>query len=222
MNTKNFVNAKISRSATSLTATSQTPKILITGTGRCGTTFLIKLFTFLGFDTGYTKDNVEKNIYKNCNSGMERQYTDKHYILKNPKYIYEIEKIMNSKINVKLIIIPIRDYNASAESRNSYKKQNGGLWNATNVNEQLLFYYKIMSNYLYYMTKYEINTLFLDFDKMTTDKRYLFEKLKNILIEKNITFELFNNVFDEVSETSKPKNKLLTQLCPETPPNQEC
>ena len=27
-------------------------KILITGTGRCGTTFLIKLFSFLGYNTG--------------------------------------------------------------------------------------------------------------------------------------------------------------------------
>ena len=35
-------------------------KILITGTGRSGTTFLIKLFTFLGFDTGFDKKNFSK------------------------------------------------------------------------------------------------------------------------------------------------------------------
>ena len=34
-------------------------KILITGTGRCGTTFLIKLFSFLDFDTGYNRDNYK-------------------------------------------------------------------------------------------------------------------------------------------------------------------
>lgn len=37
-------------------------KILITGTGRCGTTFLIKLFTFLEFDTGYSKYNYTSFI----------------------------------------------------------------------------------------------------------------------------------------------------------------
>ena len=46
-------------------------KILISGTGRCGTTFLIKLFTFLEMDTGYSRENYEKHISTNCNSGME-------------------------------------------------------------------------------------------------------------------------------------------------------
>ena len=55
------------------------------------------------------------------------------------------------------------------------------------------------------MTKYEINTLFLDFDKMVSDKIYLFEKLKPILDEKNITFETFSNEYDDVTNTSKPK-----------------
>ena len=47
-------------------------KILITGTGRCGTTFLIKLFSFLDFNTGYNRNNYKLSIYSNCNSGMER------------------------------------------------------------------------------------------------------------------------------------------------------
>ena len=38
-------------------------KILITGTGRCGTTFLIKLFSFLEFDTGFTKNDYNKYIF---------------------------------------------------------------------------------------------------------------------------------------------------------------
>jgi hypothetical protein len=57
-------------------------KILITGTGCCGTTFLIKLFSFLDFHTGYDRNNYEKFISNNCNSGMERQYKEKYYILK--------------------------------------------------------------------------------------------------------------------------------------------
>jgi len=58
-------------------------KILITGTRRCGTTFLIKLFSFLDFDTGYDRNNYKESIYYNCNSGMERAHNDKYYILKN-------------------------------------------------------------------------------------------------------------------------------------------
>ena len=53
------------------------------------------------------------------------------------------------------------------------------------------------------MIIYEINTIFLDFDKMIIDKLYLFNKLKNIIEEKNIEFDVFYTVYDEVSITSK-------------------
>jgi len=181
-------------------------KILITGTGRCGTTFIIKLFSFLDFNTGYTRENYKQNIYDVCNSGMERKYTEKFYILKNPEFINQMETIVKSRrIKLKHVIIPIRDYDKSAKSRTKLNRNPGGLWNAKNEQEQLLYYNKIMSNYVFYMTKYEISTIFLDFDKMISNKQYLFDKLKVILDEKNITFEAFSLVYDEVSETSKPR-----------------
>ena len=181
-------------------------KIYITGTGRCGTTFLIKLFSFLNFDTGYTKKNYHKNINDNCNSGMEKKYDDKFRIIKNPTIINNISIILNDpSIKIKVIIIPIRNYKLSALSRVKYKNNHGGLWNAIDEKTQIQFYNKIISNYIYYMVKYEINTIFLDFDKMIIDKKYLFDKLKFILHEKDINFELFCSAFDEASLTSKSK-----------------
>jgi hypothetical protein len=55
------------------------------------------------------------------------------------------------------------------------------------------------------MTKYDINTIFIDFDKMISDKKYLFDKIKSILDEKNIGFEDFCKVYDEVTLTSTPE-----------------
>lgn len=69
-------------------------KILITGTGRCGTTFLIKLFSFLDFDTGYNRNTYNSGICSNCNSGMENDYKSNIYILKNPTFIHDIENIV--------------------------------------------------------------------------------------------------------------------------------
>lgn len=179
-------------------------KIFITGTGRCGTTFLIKLFSFLNFDTGYDRENYKKSISPNCNSGMERMYRDKFYIIKNPRIISNISYIVHDKnVKIKTIIIPIRNYELSALSRVNHGRQNGGLWNAVNQKTQIEFYNKIIANYVYYMTKYEINTIFLDFDKMTTDKSYLFDRIKHILGEKNISFEIYSSVYDEVTLTSK-------------------
>jgi len=179
-------------------------KILITGTGRSGTTFLIKLFSFLEFDTGYDRNNYKEFIHSNCNSGMEKNYKANNYIIKNPLFMSNIKYILEDRsVKIKTIIIPIRDFKLSANSRFKYRLNAGGLWNAINEQTQIQYYKDIMVNYIYFMTKYDINTIFIDFDKMISDKQYLFNKLKNILDEKNITFELFCNVYDEVSLTSK-------------------
>ena len=74
-------------------------------------------------------------------------------------------------------------------------------------NLQLNYYNSIISNYIVIMTKYEIDTIFIDFDKMIiTDKKYLYNKLKNILNEKDIDFEYFSNIYDKASLTSRPQN----------------
>lgn len=180
-------------------------KILITGTGRCGTTFLIKLFSFLDFDTGYDRSNYKNHISSNCNSGMERNFKENYYILKNPNFIKNIRIILEEKsVIIKTVIIPIRDLKISAISRVKHSKSHGGLWNANNELTQIKYYKDILANYICCMTKYDINTIFIDFDKMVNDKPYLFNKLKPILDEKNITYETFCNVYDEVALTSKP------------------
>lgn len=180
-------------------------KILITGTGRCGTTFLIKLFSFLGFNTGYNINNYKSFISSNCNSGMERRYYENYYILKNPAFILNIESIIKDpSIKIKTVIIPIRELKLSALSRVKHENKNGGLWNANDEKSQIRFYQQILSNYLYIMTKYELNTIFIDFDKMINNKQYLFDKIKNILDEKNIDYETFCSVYDDVSLISKP------------------
>ena len=100
-------------------------KILITGTGRCGTTFLILLFSFLNYDTGYNKTNYIKHIFPNCNSGMEALYTTKKYILKNPLFLEQIEEIVCCKdMTIKCVIIPIRDYDVSTKSRVFLENEN--------------------------------------------------------------------------------------------------
>jgi hypothetical protein len=180
-------------------------KILITGTGRCGTTFLIKLFTFLDFNTGYNRDNYNLSVVSNCNSGMERDHNENYYVLKNPYFMVNIENIIkDTSIKIKNVIIPIRDLKMSAKSRVKHGNLCGGLWNADDELSQIDFYKNILINYIFISTKYDINTIFIDFDKMINDELYLFNKLKHILDEKNIDFDTFLRVYNEVSLTSKP------------------
>ena len=172
-------------------------KVLITGTGRCGTTFLMKIFTFLGFDTGYTRENYTAFIYKNCNAGLEQGFPKPiYYISKSPLFMEKIETVLETT-KIKLVIIPVRNYQESAKSRVGHSTENGGLWNAQTEEEQITFYNKITADYIQKMVKYSINTLFLDFDQMVNNKYYLYIKLKDILEE--VTFEDFSSAFDEAN-----------------------
>ena len=180
-------------------------KILITGTGRCGTTFLIKLFSFLGFSTGFNRDNYKQCISKNCNSGMERDYKDDYYILKSPFFMTNMEKIIKDKsVVIKYVIIPIRDLKICSKSRVKYGNKVGGLWCAKDEESQMNFFKNILTEYICISTKYDINTIFIDFDKMVNNKEYLFNKLKIILDEKDIGLEEFSKVYNETSLSSKP------------------
>ena len=74
----------------------QTPshKVIITGTGRAGTTFLVRLLTELGLDTGYTRDNWQKDYFAHCNAGLEHELNDPKapYIVKNPGLCETLER----------------------------------------------------------------------------------------------------------------------------------
>jgi len=53
------------------------------------------------------------------------------------------------------------------------------------------------------MVKHEIPTIFIDFAKMIVDKEYLFQKLRSIFDEHNVTMEMFSPVYVNASQSSK-------------------
>ena len=91
--------------------------------------FLIKLFSFLDFNTGYDRNNYKNSIFSNCNSGMEKKnYKENYNIIKNPYFIYDIENIaQDTSITIKYVIIPIRNLQLSAKSRLNHGKNAGGV-----------------------------------------------------------------------------------------------
>ena len=131
-------------------------KILITGTGRSGTSFLVQLMSFLGMETGYDK-NVTYEQHpphnpRNINAGLENQplTNEKVRIHKAPAFALVIDSIIN---NYKLdhVIIPIRNLQDSAKSR----VESGLLWPHTftnaydkekNLESQINFNSKLLYN----------------------------------------------------------------------------
>jgi hypothetical protein len=173
---------------------------LVSGTGRCGTTFLMKLFTCLKLNTGITKEQIKKNIYQNCNSGIELNIEKTNaYIYKNPTYARTLNDIVKKNIIVDFLIVPVRDYKISADSRGKFglKKNGGFCWNAKNVESQINEYYKSISILLLDITKLNISTIFLDYDKMICDKEYLYQKLLPLFSKFNIDYDSFCKEFDD-------------------------
>jgi len=196
------------------------------GTGRAGTTFLVRLFTRLGFYTGWSKDNYEDAVSESSNSGLEYMtdlqsvidnYDNKTEVYKAPHYTAQLDdEKAQSIVDKFFVIIPIRKFEESAKSRerNHNNKTSGNYHGATNRGERVKSYFdqlendqRIIANYVYFMTKFEIETIFLNFERMTTDPQYLFDKVSKVLSFKNVNFDLFYENYTIASEQSRPKVK---------------
>jgi len=199
--------------------------MVITGTGRSGTTFLVELLTRLGLETGFSVDDIESNKYKEARAGLEHdiRQKDSPYIVKSPYFCdYAEEVICREDIVIDHVFIPIRDLYAAAESRRYVEKTTisnfpfikrlkhkikqkevpGGLWYARpgnpGVQEEVLLkkIYKLMLD----ISDANIPVTLMRYPRITKDGPYLFEKLKPIL--RDIAYESF---FEAFNKTVRPE-----------------
>jgi hypothetical protein len=181
-------------------------KILITGVGRSGTTFLTRLFTLLKMDTGFSPNNMEKHVFKNFNAGMESDISEKQQILKNPIYCTRIQSFVNRGIKIACIIVPIRTLSEAAMSRVKVKGIAGGLWDATNYQSQLDQHHRCLATLVQDATLNEIPVVFLSFDKMIANPKYLYDKLMPLFVSYGLTYEIYQKEYHVASQLSKPKH----------------
>lgn len=192
--------------------------ILITGTGRTGTTFLVELFTNLGFDTGFNTQDIKEQKFEIARAGLEYdlRLDGCPYVVKDPAFCdYADEVFSNTSISIEHIFIPIRNLQGAVESRktvteatkktslkNKFRsflglKQHipGGLWQTSNHKEQEI----ILLNKLYSLMLSVSNTTtaitLIKYPRSTKDASYLFQKLESVL--NNISFEKFSEVYQK-------------------------
>jgi hypothetical protein len=94
--------------------------VVITGSGRAGTTFLVELLFHLGLNTGYQADSIEQYKYPNARAGLEVDIRELPcpYIVKSPWFCNYADDVFHRKdIVVDHIFVPMRDLYAAAESR---------------------------------------------------------------------------------------------------------
>jgi hypothetical protein len=105
-------------------------KVIITGPGRSGTSFLIQLLTRLGLDTGFEPyaEPFYDNIRAGCEYEMEwfdlsderkaESLAESPRILKAPEWCLGLKELLQKELHpVGHVIVPIRDLRDAARSR---------------------------------------------------------------------------------------------------------
>jgi hypothetical protein len=192
--------------------------IVISGTGRAGTTFLVELLTHLGLDTGFTPQKLELRKDENARAGLERDIRNERspYVIKSPQFCDMAEEVLAAgDIIIEHVFIPMRDVHAAAESRRYVRaaaqareslltrmaktlrprRDPGGLWHTTNGHEQEIILLQKLYNLLLALSGAEIPVTLLRFPRLVNDPSYLFLKLKPLLGD--ITIDQFIEAFEK-------------------------
>jgi len=182
--------------------------VVISGTGRAGTTFLVQLLTHVGLNTGF---NAKSEINQNCHAGLEYDVRTEGipYIVKDPRFCeYADDILKNPLIILDHVVIPIRDINSAAASRIRVVEDHppselkgsdidGGLWGTNNPKEQEVILQEKLTSLLLSLADSHTPVTLLRFPRLVTDAHYTYRKLKPLL--KGIGFKKFQKSFYVVS-----------------------
>ncbi len=92
--------------------------VVISGTGRAGTTFLVRFLEQCGLDVGAV-DSAEPRELGHARAGFEHNLLDAAapYIVKDPWLFTYCDEVDTDAVRVDALIVPVRDLAASATSR---------------------------------------------------------------------------------------------------------
>jgi hypothetical protein len=180
-------------------------RIIIAGTGRTGTTFLVQLFTALGFNTGYSLQEAVETVDEISHAGLERPILsdDNPYVIKSPWFADQLSDVLEKQtIKIYMALIPIRRLFEAAESRrrvhfeaasrgSDSATQLGGLWYTTDPEAQESILATQLYHTIYPLVKFDVRMVFLEFPRLVFDKFYLFEKLLLLLAHHGVTYSEF-------------------------------
>lgn len=158
-------------------------KIVITGTGRAGTTFLVQLLTKLGLDTGYTSETLQRDYFNHCSAGLEHdlEHPEAPLIVKSPLLCESLPGIMERRtIVIDHAIIPMRALDDAANSRirvGGEGETPGGLWGTGQAEQQKAVLAEKFHQLIHTLTVHDIPHTFLNFPQFARDADYTFRKL---------------------------------------------
>lgn len=189
-------------------------RIIITGTGRAGTTFLVQLFSALGFDTGFSLEEAVSNVDAFSHAGLERALVDETnpYVIKSPWFADQLsEALANRRVRIYAAIVPVRDLFEAAESRRTVYSEAqargidplghpGTLWHTDKPKEQEDRLARQFYKAVFPLIKYDVPTIFLEFPRIVKDEVYLFRKLATIMLDHQVSLPEFSIAHAKVAK----------------------
>jgi hypothetical protein len=185
--------------------------IIISGTGRAGTTFLVQLLTALGVDTGFS--DLTSAVFPACHAGMEwdLRQPDAPYVVKSPWLCDYLDEALDAGgMVIEHALVPIRDLFSAAESRRVVTARNapadvpkktgipGGLWHTDTPEEQEQVLTRQLYKLMHTLARRDIPLTLLDFPRMVHDADYLYGKVACAL--NGVSSEKFREVFEQVAQ----------------------
>ncbi|CAH6419677.1 Hypothetical protein HVR_LOCUS752 [uncultured virus] len=175
-------------------------KILITGTGRSGTTFLISLLTYLGINTGYSKDSYKNYINANVNAGMEKP-PHPSYVIKDPNFCTMMPD-MTKRYQIDHVFVLVRNMDDAANSRISIGRGLGGLWDTLDPNKQKSVLLEKFGTLISDLVLHNIPYTCMIFPRLALDPEYCYKCLKPLFdkITTPISYAVFLEAFKANSD----------------------
>ena len=188
--------------------------VIISGTGRSGTTFLVQLRTSLAQDTGY-RDNSA--VAPNCDGGMESDLKNPNapYFVKDPWLCDTLGGILEKgDVVIDRAFVPVRDLFSAAESRRDVSRRTGpevysafgpvvpgGCWPTDRKEEPEDVLSRKLYSLIETLAQFDVPMTLLHFPRLALSSEYTFAKLSPVL--PNITFSEFDRAFRATSRPEK-------------------
>jgi hypothetical protein len=206
--------------------------LYIAGTGRAGTTFLVRYLTELGLETSLSR-NPEAFVDSNANAGLEIAPPDLHradapYVVKSPWLGFVIDDILEQgSLPADGVIIPVRDLRQAAASRVILERQAalretpwlhelksplpvwatipGGLLHSLNEIDAQRILAVSFHHLVERLIREGIPIAFLHFPRFVTDSDYLYRQLAPLL--PNVTRTMSLAAFESTADEAKVRTE---------------
>jgi hypothetical protein len=161
---------------------------IISGTGRAGTTLLVRILAAAGLDTGF--DPAALSVDPVAHAGLELDLRAKPdcYVVKSPWIATYIEQVLSEgDVVIDHAIICVRDIRDAAESRKRIQlihktdaEVPGGLWKTSDPNAQEAVLAGLFFRLIFHLSEHGVPMTFLHFPRFATDRGYFVEKLSGV------------------------------------------